>query len=75
MISASVLGLLMIMLAIIVDASPQHSVKAAGIEWKEGPHLIGWVFWFGLFIFIFGGSSSTHEVIVKHRHEHGGHWV
>jgi hypothetical protein len=69
MISSSVVGIIMMMAAVIVDASPQQSVQALGMEWKEPPHLIGFVFWFGFVIFLFGGGSATHEVIVKHRHE------
>lgn len=65
MISAAILGLLMMMTAVIVDANPEPNLKLFGIEWKQGAHVIGWVFWVGLFIFLFGGGDTTKNVINK----------
>jgi hypothetical protein len=66
MISAAVIGILMMLSAIIVDAQPEPSYKLIGIEWKSGGHLIGWVFWFGLLIALFGGGSSGYQRRTNH---------
>jgi hypothetical protein len=77
MISAAVLGILMMLSAVIIDANSNPSFELLGIEWKQGAHVIGWVFWVGFLIFLFGGGSSTKKVIVEHkleRPEFGNDW-
>ena len=57
----------MMIAAIIVDAQPQASFVMGGIEWKAGGHAIGWVFWIGVFLFLFGGGTSTHKVVIVNK--------
>ena len=68
MISLAIIGLFMVIAAIIIDAQPQSSFVAGGIEWKAGGHVIGWVFWIGILLLIFGGGTTTNKVIIKCDH-------